>query len=264
MRDVVGGSTSQSYGSGTVYTGPIEAAPVTIGGITSVAPVDFMAIATVSCEDGPGSCPSSSAAQLMANGLDGTMGVALNRYPAGSPQAGLYSPLLQLPGGSSGYTITFQSPSAGTVALGAGPAPAGSTVLPQLTRQLPNHADGTKAWDSISADACWTVGGDGPVCTPGTYFDTGTPSQQVDVQAFAGFSAYGAHFIDPDVTVALSGSAGGPTFWAYTTGKVPNRDRTGITGPPGALAATGLPIFFACAVAYDALTGQVVVTPHSA
>jgi hypothetical protein len=252
-------STSESY-AGVQYTGPIDRAPVTVGGVASVAPVDFMDVQTVNCLSADPTCLSPSAAALLKNGIYGTIGVSLSAFPPGDPQAGVYSPLLQLPGGIRGFTIAFQSPTSGTVSLGAGTPATGSAVLPLTSRPTPN-ANGSRSWDDASAEVCWSVAGAPPTCSPGgTTFDTGTSWPGVDVAELSPEPSVVGNDLKSGQTVSLSSPGSSAPFWSYST----TATQTTAGSPASYLLGTaGLPIYFDCAVTYNAAAGEVVVTPDT-
>ncbi len=257
----VGPTATETYG-GVEYTGPIDAAPISIGGVASVGPVEFMDVQDVQCIPGD-DCPSPTPSALLANGIYGTIGVSLSSFAAGSGQAGLYSPLLQLPGGSSGFTISFQDATSGTVTLGAGTPASWAAVLPLKAKTPATNANGSGAWDVASAQVCWSVGHATPTCSPGgTTFDSGTPSPGVETSELPVVPPNDGTDLDAGQVVALSTPGAAAPFWTYTTGTTPNT-QTSLAAPAGAvlLGTAGLPIYFACAVTYDAALGEVVVTP---
>jgi hypothetical protein len=258
----IGPSAVEEYG-GVEYSGPIESAPITVGGVASVGRVDFTSMTGVQCIPGK-SCLSSYPAALLANGIYGTIGVSLSTFPRGDLQQSLYNPLLQLPGGASGFSIAFQNATSGTVTLGAGAPPPGASVI-RLNAESPTvNANGSCAWIVSSAEVCWSIAGATPAtCSPGgTTFDTGTPSPGVNLSSLPVKPRNDGTYYDSGPSVALSTPGAAKPFWSYATGTTPDT-RTSITAPSGAnlLGTTGLPIYFDCSVTYNAAAGEIVVTP---
>jgi hypothetical protein len=245
------------------YMGPIDAAPVTIGGVASVGPVAFMSIQSVGCVSGS-NCLSPTIPDLIANGIYGTMGVSLSTFPLGNLQQSEYSPLLQLPGGESGFTIGFSTAQSGSATLGAPTTTATSDAFALSAESPAANANGSGAWKVDSAQVCWTVDHRGPVCSPGSTFDTGTPQPQVNVGDFSGTIPTSGGYLDNGISVALSAAPGEAPFWSYVAGSVPYVNQTGDTGLNGSaiLGTAGLTIYFSSSVTYDAATGQVIVTPN--
>jgi hypothetical protein len=262
LRGVAGPAT-ETYGS-VQYTGPIDSAPISVGGVSSVAPVAFMNVQTVSCVQGD-SCSSPNAAALVANGIYGTIGVSLSSFAPGNGQATLYSPLLQLPGATSGFSIGFTSATSGSVTLGAGQAAAGSADIGLTTKAPYVYPNGSKAWDVAGAQVCWTLGGQGPVCSPGgTTFDTGTSAPAVETSRWSPLPPITGDHLTSGTVVSLSLPDTTSPFWTYSAGTSWPTD-TSINAPTGAnlLGTAGLPIYFANTITYNAAQGQIVVTPDA-
>lgn len=254
-------NSTESYADGTQYTGVLASAPVNFGssgGVATSGPISFQSITSVGCVSSKPECPAAGgASELIQRGLYGTMGVSLS--PSAGVNAPLYSPLLQIPGGSTGFSIAYQSTAAGTITVGAETGRSlGGVTLPLTAASPSTYANGSGAWNVASGQACWTVSGSGPVCGA-TTFDSGTPATGVEASDFPGLDVSGQNF-PAGASVTVSATKGGTPFWSFTSGTTENSNVVTTTAPAASLVATtGNPFFYSGAVTYDSGIGQIIV-----
>ena len=249
---------AETYADGTEYARTLARATVRLGvaGTAETAPISIGLISGVGCRSSEPTCPGrTGAAGLVARGLYGTLGV--------SPTPGrLSDPLLEVPGGASGFSITYTNPSSGTVTIGlAGQVPAGASVLPLTPLSRAGSPRVTPAWDTASAVTCWTVGDLATSCGR-TTFDTGSPSPALDAAAYRGAIAPGGRTFASGLRVSVS-APGHQPFWTFTTGSGPDDRLLAAPPVPGVFATTGSTVYLFASVAYDVVRGRLVVTPRA-
>lgn len=264
-------TVTETYSDHTQYTGSLATAPVTIGGVASTAPIDLMLIATVACVAGD-TCPTSSATQLVSQiGIYGTMGVS--PAPSSNCAAPIYSPLLQLPGGATGFSVTFGAGGSRIVLGNQPPAPGGVAVPIQASAYTPpsgsgcgtsgsspQYPNGSGVWDPGTASLCWSVAGAAPVCG-NTTFDTGAEDIGLAIASFPGApNANGV--ITSGTPVVLTAPGSSATLWSISAGTVPGVDRVTTSSPaPSLIATTGGAFYPSGWVTYDTDAGRLVITP---
>ncbi|MEZ5144020.1 MAG: hypothetical protein R2726_16095 [Acidimicrobiales bacterium] len=261
--------------------------------VSSASPVALFVIDQVGCTSANPSCPSPTAQALITNnGVHGTMGVSL--APSSGCAAPIYSPLLQLPGGETGFSVTFASGGSAAITLGNVPPAAGGTAVPLEASQYTGPANGvvsssggsgcsagpasqqypnqSGAWDTTSAQLCWKVGASGPVCGR-TTFDSGSEDAGVAIGSFPGAAvttvtnssgATTQSYIAPGTPIAVSASATATPMWTFDAGTTNGTNRVATSSPASFLLATAGGYFYEAGwVTYDAQHGQLVVTPQA-
>jgi hypothetical protein len=265
-------SLTQSFADGTEYTGTLATTPATIGGLTTPAPIDLMLIDTVGCVGGGTGCPTPTNQALVTDDkVYGTLGVSL--APPSGCASPIYSPLLQLPGGSSGYTISSGATS-GSVVLGNTPSSPSAVPIAidsaSFTRTAagscssecssPTYPNGSRPWDTSTAQLCWSVSGGSPVCGR-TTFDTGSEDAGIATASFPGVPTSGSA-LESGLSLVLTAPGSSRALWSLTTGTTPGTNRVSISSPASYLVGTtGSAFYFSGAVTFDAENGRLLITP---
>lgn len=241
-----------TYEDGTTFTGSRANAQVSIGDFPTAGPIAIQLVEQVSCATESPGCAGADGLPKFARqqGFAGILGIGLMKAP-------VYSPLVQLEGGparSFGIQVSPTQTSA-TLAFNVSPT-APLAVYPLPTPQGGQLANGVPAWDSNSANACWSFGTAAPACAP-TSFDTGSPRALVSNQV-PGAPNDGA--APAGTTLTLFTAAGSDPVWSLSAGTTPGRDQI-VVGPinGGNAVNSGLPLFTSRLVTFDIVRGQVLL-----
>ena len=230
---------------GSSVAGEVEQATVSIGGVSTAAPVDVLVA------DCSGGCSGAF------YGTDGILGIAASDD---SGAVDPYSPLLQLPSPyDQGFTLDLTSGGGTTGTLVIGPvAPPSGAVALQLGTSTPaaTYPSGMTAWDK-DPRLCWTIDS-GTACGL-TDLDIGMADTQVSTSV-PGAQSSGDYAGGTAISVAPS--EGASPIWTFTTGSTASDDQVVANGDLGDTAFnTGIAFFFANVVAYDMANGQILVSP---
>lgn len=246
-------TVTESLPDGTVLTGYVANAPVTIGSLASQGSIGIQIIDQASCAPELPACPAAGglAAAATAMGAQGILGVGLG---AGR----VYSPLLQLEGGvPSTYSIHF-SGGAGKLSFGGSPAnPAAVVVLPSA--DVADHPNGAHAWNDREAPVCWSVDG-GKVACVATVFDTGAPATEFP-PTFGGMPAgiESGTALDKGIDITVSDAIAAAPFSTFSTGADPGVNLVKAQEPTGTSEVTGgLSFFQQFTLTYNVESGQIL------
>ena len=234
--------------SGVVLEGLDARARVTLGPISTPAPIPIGVVTSLSCARNTPHCPEALLQGRLARGIAGVVGIGLARPGRG----GAVNPVTQLPGVTS-WSLHFQG-TGGTLTLGAR-AETGATLLPLASE----GRSGAAAFWSDDPRTCVTVGTSSANCVP-TIFDTAAPDPVIYGGALATHPARRGSGFVPGLSMAFSGGAN-PPFWRFTTGGRSSSDQVMVAPGHGTVDAS-IAAFYADTVTYDTSAGSVALWPN--
>lgn len=242
---------SIAYIDGTVQSGVVARATITVGGVRTTAPVAFGLIEKVSCTAAVPRCPGQGGlAAAEHRGLYGTMGIGLGPGPVDNPLVHLAAPY------SGAWSISLAG-SVGRLTLGA-PVPretAARFSIPADGRR----ANGTPTFADKHAVVCWTVGSQPTTCEY-TLFDSG----DVGMQFFGGppgrapAGAGGA--LATGTPVMAAGAASALPFWTFAAGTRTSSDTVHVHPSGNGTVNAAVQSFYAFTITYNARHGLIALT----
>lgn len=239
-----GQQLDEGFVSGTV-TATLGQAPVTIGGVTTAAPIGVGLVQAGGSE--------------IFNGTSGILGIATANGP--TLNTTVYTPVMQLPAPyDTGSLLNIPTSGAGTWTLGPVAAAAGATALPfsPVTGGPADYPDGGTAYAKDFA-LCWTVGTADPTCGP-TDFDLGNANTALNSTTFADLGGSGGTL--PAGTAIVMTTPQKQQLWSFTSGDTRGRNLVELAPLGGTTEFnTGIEYFFANVLAFDYATGQLLITP---
>ena len=240
---------------GTLLSGRLGHATVTLGGVSTSKPITLAVMDTAKCASAQPSCLGDTGLQQLKRitGIVGVMGLGL-------AQAGeLYSPLDQLPPNLvTSHSISLGPGSAGQLVLGGGPPPTGAPTRASTIRllYLGPHPNGTAAWEDRNVKVCWTVGSHQPVCL-GTILDTGANASILPTGRFSALTTTTSQsLLESGTNVALSLPGAKRPLWSFSSGL---REHL-VSVQPVPFASTGVDLFYSNTVTYNEKSGTITVT----
>lgn len=244
-----------TYSDGSVYTGTVARATVTIGGVATSSPIPFGLVSDTTCTAAKPSCPAvNGPLSITDRGYFGILGIGLR-----PPPPGLTNPLLALPGADGQSWSVAMRGSTGALVLGA-PAPSSPVATFHLSSLGAGPVGGT-LWNDRPT-ACWTVGSLG-ACEP-TLFDSGSPIAELDggplgqAPTTAGTSDVAT---GTPVTAALS--AGSPPWWSFAAGAAASQNEVRVDPTnPSATVNASIEAFYAFTITYDDAQGTISLVPQ--
>jgi hypothetical protein len=243
-----------TYAGGSVFTGVVADAVVTIGSQATARPVPFGLITSTSCDAAKPTCPTAAGiTAAIAAGDDGILGIAMN-----TSGQDLASPILGMPG-SLGQTWSLHlSGSSGTLVLGA-PLPTGPTVTTIPLRSL-GTTGGTAFWGDSSISLCVAVGTTRG-CVPGL-LDSGTAAVQLHGTPLAGAPVTaGTSTVTPGLPLSVSLPGAATPFWSFTTGTSRSENLVMVQAQKTPFVNLGVAGFYAFTVTYDEPAGTETLLP---
>lgn len=230
---------SNTYSGGQTFSGTLAKAPVQIGNVTTDGPIGVVPIAA-----------SNFPADFGGQGL---MGISLQSVPGeqGTGSSAVYSPLLQTNPSYTWMKISASSSGTGTLTLGVGTPPSGSTVS---LASLPPYPNGVRNWQSQGMPLCWTVKGT-TVCGP-TDVDSGTTQTRLTFSQFPGVQPTSEGNLAPGVPISVSATKGQIPLYSFTSGAADSADLvTATVSGASDIGNTGIKAFLEQAVTFDWLNG---------
>jgi len=198
---------SITYVDGTVQSGVIATAKITIGGVSTAKPIEFGLITKVGCVSATPNCPTSGGiGAAVKRGSYGVMGVRFESVKTGMPP----SPLVNLPRPYSSSWSIAVSGSGGRLVLAAR-APS----KPTATLGLMSNGD---------VPVCWTVGPLAQVCEQ-TLFDSGEPGMVLYGGKLAQApTTSGSREVQPGTRVSAAAAGSQTPFWSFSAGTTTSKN----------------------------------------
>jgi len=248
---------TSTFGGGAQLTSAQATASVTIGGVSTPASTGISLIQSTGCAPG---FPTCSAGQVISSllgtsGAVGILGIAMADDTAAIVP---YSPLLQLDAPyRNGFTLSLPLGGPDSLTLGTPRSTADTVTVPMLAASPSTYPNGMPAWQK-DVDLCWTINNNQNGCGT-TDLDTGTQAAVITPAGIPGLPAGGS--VNPGYPIAVS-TPGGTPVWGYTSSTTPNDGLTVFGALPGPTQFnTGIAFFTSHVVGYNAVGGQVLVTP---
>jgi hypothetical protein len=246
---------SVHFADGSIQTGVVARAKLTIGSVRTREAVPFGLIQNIQCDAEHSICPATVGMKYDAtHGEYGVLGIELWQEPGG-----LANPLLALPAPySHGWSLSLGQ-NRGKLVLNA-PTPAHPAANFHLKRDGKDPS-GARAWSDRSLKVCWAYSGmRGAACEP-SLFDSGNT---VGAFLFGGALSHaptlsGTDMVEPGTFIAAWQPGSQQPFWSFTAGQRLSRNMVGVS--PGKLFATtsNLP-FFHRTFTYDAVRGRMLIS----
>ena len=233
------------YVDGTVQTGVVAKAKITIGGLTTSKAIPFGLITKVGCTASIPDCPTQAGiSAAVRKGEYGVMGVRYQPVPSGTPG----NPLIGLPAPYSGSWSISMRAHGGKLVLGA-PAATGSVL----------HFAGSPPKTTV----CWTIGSIKNICEP-TLFDTGDPGMVVYGGPLATApTAPGSTLLQPGTLVSATAKGSSKPFWTFTAGTTESKNTVRLH-PPGLSGDTvnaSIAAYFACTLTWNVAKRTLTLSP---
>ena len=239
-----GQQLDEGFVSGTVAA-TLGQAPVTIGGVSTTAPIGVGLVHTGGSD--------------IFNGYAGILGIATANGP--TLNATVYTPAMQLPAPyDTGSVLDIPSSGTGTWTLGPVTPPAGATAIPfsPVAGAPTAYPDGGTVYAKDFA-LCWTIGTAEQACGP-TDFDLGNANTALNSTTFAALGSSGDTL--PAGTAIVVATPQKQPLWSFTSGNTKGQNLVELA-PLGSTTEfnTGIEYFFANVLAFDYATGQLLVSP---
>lgn len=239
------GVEATTYLQGNKLPGKLFTAPVTIGGVTTTAPVAIQYVDT----------DSSYISQWKNRGISGIIGL-------GDGDGGRMTNILKSMPGALGLrwslhferTITSGSPRQGALVLGAEPP-----VDVKMHFRLPFvglDVNGARMWNDHDADGCWTFGTVPEQCVP-TWFDSGFTVMRVIGRNFWRVPHTTTDLLRPGTRVKLA--AGSSAFYGhdFVAGRQGSRNLARVITKGSPAINTGNSFYFDYTLTYDQVLGTI-------
>jgi hypothetical protein len=240
--------TSAAMPGGTSVKGFPGSAPMTINGVTTVFPIQFV----YTNSDSP-------FFDVWRNvGVRGLMGVGTK----GS--AAMVNPLSALPGELglrwSLHLVRDMASTGGrngSLVLGA-EAP----TEPSLVYQLPyigENVNGAAMWNDHAANGCWKFGATPEACVP-TTFDSAFTTMRIVGRQFGRVPQDSRGMVRPGTRIGLAAEGSAFTGWSITAGRNASADLARVVSSGKPAVNTGNAPFFDFTVTYNVATGRVYLS----
>ena len=238
-----GQQLDEGFVSGTVAA-TLGQAPVTIGGVTTSAPIGVGLV--------------HSGGSDIFNGTAGLLGIATANGP--TLNATIFTPVMQLPAPyDTGSVLDIPATGTGTWTLGPVDAAAGATAIPfSAAAGAPTaYPDGATVY-AKDFTLCWTIGTE-QSCGP-TDFDLGNANTALNSTTFAALGSSGDTL--PAGTGIVMATPGKQQLWSFKSGDTKGQNLVELA-PLGAATEfnTGIEYFFANVLAFDYATGELLINP---
>jgi PE-PGRS C-terminal aspartyl peptidase-like domain/Protein of unknown function (DUF3443) len=240
-------ANSITYVDGTVQSGVIARAKITIGGVTTAKAIPFGLITRVGCVASKPDCPTANGMKgVVKHGLYGVMGVRYQSAPAGQPP----NPLTSMPAPySSSFSIAMRGRS-------------GKLVLDAPTRNgTVLHFFGSPPKTTV----CWTIGSISHVCER-TLFDSGN----VGLVVFGGPltnapTSPGTNMVAPGTRIAASAPDATQPFWSFTAGTTSSKNTASLASPGlhGNTVNASIEAFYAFTLTWNTVKRTLTLSPPS-
>ena len=240
-------ANSITYVDGTVQSGVIARAKITIGGVTTAKAIPFGLITRVGCGASKPDCPTANGIQaVVKHGMYGVMGVRFQPVPAGQPP----NPLTGLPAPySSSFSMAMRGRS-GKLVLDAR-AKAGTAL----------RFYGSPPKTSV----CWTIGSISHVCEP-TLFDSGNPGMVMFGGPLTNAPTVpGTAQLQPGTAVSASTNASSKPFWKFTAGTTSSKNTVHFDPPGlhGNAVNASIEAFYAFTLTWNTVRRTLTLSPPS-
>jgi hypothetical protein len=246
--------TSVTYFDGSVQSGVIARARLTIGRLTTTRPVSFGLIKNLHCVSYIPHCPAAAGiAASVHSGEFGIMGIGLRRFH------GLGNPLLALRAPYSERWSIHLSGGRGVLALGA-PIPAHPVASFRMARDGTDPS-GAPAWNDARTKVCWgSMALRGASCVP-TVFDTGS----VTMLWYGGLLARSSKvpwsiLVNPGTYIAAWEQGHPQPFWTFTAGTYLSHNTVLAFGRGKPLVIGAVQSFFTFSITFDDTSGEIVLS----
>jgi predicted aspartyl protease len=257
-----GTDTTQIPYIGVTMTGTVAQATVTMGSLTTPAPIAVIDVTGATCGtdgDHPESCEVASA---FGDGVQGIIGIGLSDGP--SPASPDFSPLLQMAAPyDEGFTVELPASGSGAGSLIVGPvdAPSGAVSVPLVASTSPTYPNGATAW-AKDVQLCWTVGSANGCGA--TDLDIGSTDAMLAPSAIPGLPTGSKGEVASGHELTVAQTEGGTPLWSFTTGSTPSQDLAASSTDLGTTTQfnTGIAFFFANVVGYDNADGTLWIWPQ--
>ncbi len=237
---------SITYVDGTVQTGVVAKAKITIGGVTTAKAIPFGLITRVGCVRSIPDCPTSNGiAAVVKQGSYGVMGVRFQPVPPGTPG----NPLVSLPAPYSNSYSMAMSGHSGKLVLAAPTIPGARLKL---------------AGSPPKATVCWTIGSIRNVCEH-TIFDSGNPGMVVFGGPLANAPTFpGSALVKPGTPVAASVPGRSKPFWSFVAGRTQSKNTVTLQGPglSGNTVNASVEAFYAFTLTWNKLKRTLTLSPR--
>jgi hypothetical protein len=247
------------FADGMMQRGVVGRARVTIGGMTTVRPITFGLIDTVSCDKRVPRCPGSAGIRgRIGVGEYGILGVGLTRDPGG-----LANPLLALARPyARRWTIELQNAGGSLILRPTFPS---KPVARFRLKRDGRDPSGAAAWKDARVKVCWAaVDLRGDACEP-TVFDSGS----VTMLWYGGLLSHADTSIDevlvnPGEYIAAWQPGAQTPFYSFTSGDEFSHDSVMAVHGGHPLVIAAVQTFLNFSVAYDDSRGEIALYPQSA
>ncbi len=243
------------YADGTIESGVVADARLTIGSVRTRRAVPFGLIQSVGCDAQHPTCPATTGmAHDAAHGMYGIMGIELWREPDG-----LSNPLLALPAPYSQAWSLALSQHSGKLVLAA-PMPQHPAAVFQLKRDG-RDPSGARAWSDRWIKVCWAYSGmQGAACQP-TLFDSGNT---VGTDWAGGALSHaptesGTDLVAPGTFIAAWQPGAAQPFWGFTAGEDLSTQMVAVNRGSRFAWTSNRP-FFVLRFTYDAAHGRMLIS----
>ncbi len=242
---------SITYIDGTVQSGVVARATITIGGLKTTTPVAFGLVRKVSCTTSVPNCPGQGGlAAAEQRGLYGTMGIGLGPGPVDNPLVHLAAPY------SDSWNIGLAG-SNGQLTLGA-PVP----IETDARFALPGdgrRANGTPTFADKHAVVCWTVGSAAASCEY-TLFDSGDVGMQFFGGAPGGAPAGSGGEVVAGTPITAAGAISSLPFWSFSAGRTTSLNTVHVHPSGNGTVNAAVQAFYAFTISYDARHGLIALS----
>jgi hypothetical protein len=246
-----GAPFSITYGSGVTAIGTITTAKVTIGGLTTDAPIGIARIDQLQGGNG-------DALGQLFNGYSAILGIGMRNFAAT-----MGNPIVQLPGHPA-YLVRGPEfgGNAGTLRIAPHPDELAGFEMIQLApapSMNPSLADGTPAWADNAIAGCVTDATLGNQLCASTILDTGDPTIYLFWSGYNGPSPFPG---GSQVGVALGSSSA--NAFGFTVGNAPQAglDQVNVLPSNQDHISLGTTLFARFDVLFDQPGGRIGLFPH--
>jgi hypothetical protein len=258
----VGSESTQVPYIGTTMTGSVAQATVTLGSLTTPAPIAVVDVTSATCGTEGSDPRACEVSEAFGDGVQGIIGIGLSDGP--SPASPTFSPLLQMAAPyDQGFTIELPASGSGQGSLVVGPvdAPSGAVAVPLVASTSPTYPNGATAW-AKDVQLCWKVGS--ATGCGATDLDIGSTDAMLTPSAIPGLPTGSSGEVTPGNQVTVAPSQGGTALWSFTTGSTPSDDLAAASTDLGSTTMfnTGIAFFFANGVGYDNAHGTLWIWPQ--
>ncbi|HWE30985.1 MAG TPA: DUF3443 family protein, partial [Polyangia bacterium] len=249
-------SMDETFGNTLVVTGRIAMADVTIGGLTTPAPIPVEHIDSFGCGDADPGCVVDDEVTAHFSGLVAILGVGM-RNSDRTPVIG--NPIVQLVGQPS-FIVAAPPFPGGTGNLRISPAAAEVPAFTPFSLAPDTHElylpNQTPAWNDEAVPTCIDDETSGQQYCAGGFYDCGTPSTIIALPGQLGDATMLPAGDDVSVQIGATATTPAPLDYAFTVSATPlaGRDLVFLEATTGVEALNlGAAPYFAFDMFYDQL-----------